>query len=92
MSGKQKGIIAVLAILALGCFCVVLSLQPTIDLDRSQPTKAPATMTYDQCVQRCVNSARDANIERDDITDEDYQIIMAEHKNYICPGRCEKYK
>ena len=47
---------------------------------------------YSACVQRCVNAARDANIERDDITDEDYKIIMAEHKNYICPGKCEDLK
>jgi len=47
---------------------------------------------YDSCISDCLDAVRGANIERDDITDADYQIIMAEHKNYICPGKCEQYK
>jgi len=90
VSNKRIAIIAV-AILAVACICVVLALPEGTERE-DQPTQEAARQSYDDCVRRCVQNARDANIERTDITDDDYQIIIAEHKNYICPGRCEEYK
>ena len=95
---KKVGLL-IIGLLVVGiCLCAVLMLSnPRNDVERKQPTEEVAApestgMTYDECVTGCVNTAREANIDRNDITDADYQIIMAEHKNYICPGRCEKYK
>ena len=45
--------------------------------------------SYTRCVTRCVQRARDSNVERGDITDAEYQRIIKEHKAYICPSRCE---
>jgi len=95
---KKAALLVIGLVVAGACLCVVLTLpKPRNDVERKQPTEEVAApeskgMAYDECVRACVNTAREANVERDDITDGDYQIIMAEHKNYICPGRCEQYK
>jgi len=47
---------------------------------------------YDTCVSDCVDTARDANIDRLDITSGEYQAIMAVFKKGICPDTCERYK
>ena len=48
--------------------------------------------TYDKCINKCLDRAREQNIDRDDITNAEYQRIMREHEIYICPGRCEPLK
>lgn len=45
--------------------------------------------SYSRCVNRCIQNARDTNVERSDITNVEYQRIIKEHKAYICPSRCE---
>jgi len=95
---NRKILIVGVAMLGLACLCLVFALAGgSTDriTNREKPTVQPtleAQESFDECVRRCVDAARDANIERDDITDEDYQIIIAEHKNYICPGKCEQLK
>ena len=46
---------------------------------------------YERCVSRCLEQARAQNIERDDITNAEYQRIIQEHKAYICPGKCDPH-
>jgi len=79
---NKKIIIVAVAILGLIGLCLIFSLSG----GGGQADK------YDLCVRRCLDDAREANINRDDITDEDYQTIMAEHRAYICPGKCEDLK
>lgn len=87
--------VSILGIIGLFAIFVVIS-GSNIHVERQEKPTAEPTIedkgAYDECVRRCIDAARDANIERGDITDEDYLTIMAEHKNYICPGKCEALK
>ena len=76
---KKAGVVAVAGLLLVG-LCLVLVFGGG----------GGGSSEYDACVSRCVSAARQANIDRDDITDEDFGIIMAEHRKYICPGKCER--
>ena len=77
---KKAGIVIIIIVGIVAC-CLLLTLS-------GRGNQSP----YDTCVKRCLDATREANIDRDDITDADYKIIMAEHENYICPGKCEQYK
>jgi len=83
MSDNRKILIVGLAILVVIAICLVFALSPPGGGGQSD---------YDRCVDRCEDDAFEANVDRDDITNDEFHALMRAHRLAICPNECKHLK